>query len=108
MPTATRRHRSDHPPSALFPPPLLPSALPHRHSPHILVLVNQIPDAAWQAILPKLKLAAPRLTEMDLREAQQRVDPSLLEVLPLIYQQFIEPPIITRHTIGKTFFQTRE
>ncbi len=36
--------------------------------------MNQIPDAAWQAILPKLKLAAPRLTEMDLREAQQRID----------------------------------
>jgi hypothetical protein len=36
--------------------------------------VNQIPDAAWQAIVPNLKKACPRLTESDLREAQQRID----------------------------------
>jgi len=36
--------------------------------------VNQIPDAAYQTILPKLKAACPRLTDLDLREAQQRID----------------------------------
>lgn len=36
--------------------------------------MNQIPDATWLSILPKLKLQCPRLTELDLKEAQQRID----------------------------------
>jgi hypothetical protein len=36
--------------------------------------VNQIPDTVWQQIIPGLKQAAPRLTELDLREAQGRID----------------------------------
>lgn len=36
--------------------------------------MNQIPDAAWQTIVPKLKALCPRLTELDLRETQQRID----------------------------------
>ena len=36
--------------------------------------MNQIPDDAWQRILPKIKQQCPRLTELDLREAQQRID----------------------------------
>ena len=37
-------------------------------------LVNQIPDPLYQQIVPGLKKACPRLTELDLREAQQRID----------------------------------
>lgn len=36
--------------------------------------MNQIPDAAWQTIVPQLKAKCPRLTELDLRETQQRID----------------------------------
>ena len=38
------------------------------------MLVNQIPDPLYQQIVPGLKKACPRLTELDLREAQQRID----------------------------------
>ncbi len=36
--------------------------------------MNQIPDATWLSILPKLKAQCPRLTELDLKEAEQRID----------------------------------
>ncbi len=36
--------------------------------------MNQIPDPVYQQIVPGLKKACPRLTELDLREAQQRID----------------------------------
>ena len=35
---------------------------------------NQIPDAEWQQLLPKLRERCPRLTEADLADAGQRVD----------------------------------
>ncbi len=37
-------------------------------------IVNQIPDSTWLSILPKLKQQCPRLTELDLQEAGQRID----------------------------------
>ena len=36
--------------------------------------MNMIPPETWQKILPALRAKCPRLTEQDLREAEQRVD----------------------------------
>ena len=36
--------------------------------------MNMIPDDAWRKVLPALRAACPRLTEQDIREAEQRVD----------------------------------
>ncbi len=33
-----------------------------------------IPDDQWQQVLPKLRKQCPRLTELDLKECQQRID----------------------------------
>jgi hypothetical protein len=33
-----------------------------------------IPDDQWQQLLPKLRKQCPRLTELDLKECQQRID----------------------------------
>jgi hypothetical protein len=33
-----------------------------------------IPDDQWQQVLPKLRKQCPRLTELDLKESQQRID----------------------------------